>query len=92
MAETIDLNISIDKDLKERAETVFYEMGMNMSTAINIFVRQTIRQGKIPFDIYADPFYSDNNMKVLLASIADMDAGRGIVRKTMEELRAMEND
>jgi DNA-damage-inducible protein J len=91
MVETTNLNICIDKDLKERADTVFSEMGMDMTTAFNIFVRQTLRQGKIPFEIYADPFYSDSNMKVLRASIADMDAGKGIVSKTLEELEAMEN-
>ena len=49
MAETTNLNIRIDKDLKERAEAVFADMGMSMTTAFNIFVRQTLRQGKIPF-------------------------------------------
>jgi len=92
MASTTNLNIRIDKDLKERAETVFNEMGMNMTTAFNIFIRQTLRQGKIPFEIYTDPFYSESNMKVLRASIADMNAGKGIVSKTLEELREMEND
>ena len=47
MAETTNLNIRIDKDLKERAEAVFADMGMSMTTAFNIFVRQTLRQGKI---------------------------------------------
>ena len=45
MAETTNLNIRIDKDLKERAEAVFADMGMSMTTAFNIFVRQTLRQG-----------------------------------------------
>ena len=38
MAETTNLNIRIDKDLKERAEAVFADMGMSMTTAFNIFV------------------------------------------------------
>ena len=66
MAETTNLNIRIDKDLKERAEAVFADMGMSMTTAFNIFVRQTLRQGKIPFEIYADPFYSDMQWSSLL--------------------------
>jgi DNA-damage-inducible protein J len=92
MAETTNLNIRIDRDLKERADAIFGEMGMSLTTAFNVFVRQTLRQGKIPFEIFVDPFYSDRNMGVLRASVADMDAGRGIVKKTMEELEAMEND
>ena len=91
MAGTTNLNIRIDKDLKERADAVFSEMGMNLTTAFNIFVRQTLRQGKIPFEILIDPFYSDSNMRSLRTAIADMDAGRGIVRKTLEELEVMES-
>ena len=39
-----------------------------------------------------DPFYSESNMRVLMSSITDMENGIGIVRKTMEELEAMENE
>ena len=91
MATTTNLNIRIDKDLKERADAVFSEMGMNLTTAFNIFVRQTLRQGKIPFEIFADPFYSDSNMSYLQSAIADMDAGNGIVRKSLKDLEDMEN-
>ena len=91
MAETTNLNIRMDKDLKETAEVVFKEMGMSLTTAFNIFVRQTLRQGKIPFDIYSDLFYSESNMKVLRASVKDINAGIGIVSKTIEELEVMEN-
>lgn len=51
MAETTNLSIRIDKELKEQAEQLFSELGMNMTTAFNIFVRQAVRQRKIPFEI-----------------------------------------
>ena len=92
MAAKTNLNIRIDKDLKERADAVFCEMGMSLTTAFNIFVRQTLRQGRIPFEIYTDPFYCDSNMRELRSSIADVDAGRGMVRKSLEELEALEDD
>ena len=44
MAETTNLNIRIDKDLKEQAEVFFNELGLNMSSAFNIFVRQSIQE------------------------------------------------
>jgi len=44
----------MDKDIKKEAEMLFAEMGINMSTAINIFVRQSVRQKKIPFEISAE--------------------------------------
>lgn len=85
------VNIRIDDALKERADKLFNELGLNMTTAFNIFVRQTVRQGGIPFEITTnvDPFYSKSNMNVLRKSIKEADEGK-FVTKTMEELKAME--
>jgi len=72
------VNIRIDDNLKEKADFLFEELGLNMTTAINIFVRQVVRQGRIPFDIttHTDPFYSENNMRILWQSITDADTGK----------------
>jgi DNA-damage-inducible protein J len=51
MAATKNVTIRMDKDIKEQAESLFAEMGMNLTTALNIFLRQVVRQGKIPFEI-----------------------------------------
>ncbi len=53
MAHSKATNISIrmDSDLKAQADILFNELGMNISTAFNIFVRQSLRDGKIPFEI-----------------------------------------
>ena len=53
MAKTTSSNISIrmDSDLKAAAEELFAELGMNLSTAFNIFVRQSLRERGIPFKI-----------------------------------------
>ena len=92
MAETTTLNIRIDRDLKERAEAVFADMGMNMTTAINLFVRQTLRQGKIPFEIYADPFYSEGNQRALRASLEQARQGRTVTRSLDELERLADGD
>ena len=91
MAESTNLSIRIDKELKEQAEFFFNELGLNMSSAFNIFVRQSLRQGKIPFEISlaADPFYSSSNLAVLRKSIQEANEGK-FVTKTLDELRAME--
>jgi len=88
------VNIRIDDTLKEQGEKLFTALGMNFSTAVSVFISQSVREGGLPFAVTTktDPFFSESNMKVLRASIADMDAGRGIVRKTMEELEAMEDE
>ena len=48
---TTNISIRMDSELKKQAEILFEELGMNITTAFNIFVRQTLREGKIPFDI-----------------------------------------
>ena len=48
---TTNISIRMDSDLKSRADALFNELGMNISTAFNIFVRQALREGKIPFSI-----------------------------------------
>jgi len=46
-----NITIRIDEDVKREAETLFNQLGMSMSGAINIFVRQAIREQAIPFPI-----------------------------------------
>jgi DNA-damage-inducible protein J len=43
-----NLNIRTDKDVKEQAEQIFAELGLNMTTAINLFLRAAIRKHGIP--------------------------------------------
>ena len=51
VSETTNLSIRIDRNLKDEADRVFNALGMNLTTAITIFVRQAVRQKKIPFEI-----------------------------------------
>lgn len=48
---TCNVTFRMDPELKAEAEALFTELGMNLSTAFNIFVRQSVRQGKFPFEI-----------------------------------------
>lgn len=48
---TSNISIRMDADLKAAAESLYSELGMNLSTAFNIFVRQSLREGGIPFRI-----------------------------------------
>jgi DNA-damage-inducible protein J len=72
------VNIRIEDDLKVRADNIFKELGLNMSTAFNMFLRQTIRQGGIPFEITTrtDPFYNPENMRILRQSIKEAEEGK----------------
>ena len=51
MAGTTNISIRMDNDLKNKADALFGELGMNLSTAFNIFVRQSLREGRIPFEV-----------------------------------------
>lgn len=50
----VSTNISIDADIKAKAQELFADFGMDLSTAVNIFLRQTIRENAIPFAITRD--------------------------------------
>lgn len=49
--ETANLNIRTDKEVKQAAEKLFEALGLNMTTAVNMFLRQAIRENGIPFEL-----------------------------------------
>ena len=51
---TTNLNIRTDKEVKDQAETIFNALGLNMPTAINMFLRTAIRERGIPFSLKLD--------------------------------------
>ena len=53
-SRTTTINIRMDRDLKEQADALFQELGLNLSTAFQIFVRQSIREGGLPFEVRLD--------------------------------------
>jgi len=63
VSDTTNLSIQIDRGLKDEADNMFNEMGMNLTTAIIIFVKQAIRQKKIPFEIALD---TDNDKSLTM--------------------------
>jgi DNA-damage-inducible protein J len=81
---TVNVTLRLDREIKENAEILFKELGMSLTTAFNVFVRQSLRQGKIPFEV-ADPFYSEKNMSRLRESIAKAEAGKLKKRALIED-------
>ncbi|HBC93653.1 MAG TPA: type II toxin-antitoxin system antitoxin, RelB/DinJ family [Pelotomaculum sp.] len=88
---TTSVTIRMDENLKKQAETLFDEMGLNMTTAINIFAKAVVRQGKIPFEITAGPFLSEANQARIRESLEQLKSGQVMV-KTMEELETMADE
>ena len=49
---------------------------MNVSVAINMFIKAVLREHKLPFEIKTDPFYSEENIKYLEKIASDIDTGK----------------
>ena len=54
MSNTTNLCVRIDPELKSQAEALFNDLGMNLTTAITVFFRQSVRENRIPFEITRD--------------------------------------
>jgi DNA-damage-inducible protein J len=84
MANTTNINVRVDEDLKQRAELIFSELGMTLSTAMNLFLRSSVRYGGIPFDLRIstrlrsldDMSEAEFNRKIEKA-FSDAEAGKG---------------
>jgi DNA-damage-inducible protein J len=87
------LNIRLDDPVKEQAEALFDQMGLTMSAAITLFLRQVILRGAIPFKIsaYGDPLHNPANISRIKHSIEQFKKGR-FVEKSMEELERMADE
>lgn len=84
MAQTVNVNFRMDENLKRNMEQTCAEMGMTMTTAFTIFAKKVTREKRIPFEISADPFYSESNMEHLRRGIAALDAGKGVQHELIE--------
>lgn len=73
------INFRIDEDTKTKAEAALKEMGLNMSSAITMFLTKVAREKRIPFEINADPFYSAENMLELRNRIENIKNGTSVL-------------
>ena len=76
MGQTVNVNFKLDAEDKRRMERACAEMGLSMSAAFTIFAKKVGRERRIPFEVSADPFYSESNIRYLEKKIADYKAGR----------------
>ena len=80
-------NIRIDKEIREQADALYKSMGLSLSAAINLFLTQSVVQGKLPIaEVVAVPQYAD----VLLRDAAETDTaianGTTTIYATPDEL------
>lgn len=70
------VNFCLDETVKKDMQQVCKEMGMSMTTAFTIFATKVGRERRIPFEMTADLFYSESNMRCLEKKMEDYRAGR----------------
>lgn len=79
-----NLNIRVDDTLKKQAERVFSDLGITLSAATTIFLKQVVRYNGIPFELRADPFYSVENQSRLQIAKERMERNEGTVHELIE--------
>ncbi|MGN0182398.1 MAG: type II toxin-antitoxin system RelB/DinJ family antitoxin [Candidatus Ornithomonoglobus sp.] len=78
------ISLRVDDDVKRGAEQTLEAIGLSMSAAINVFLKKVAREKRIPFELSADPFYSESNMAHLRRGIAVLNAGKGVEHELIE--------
>ena len=84
-----NLQIRLDDSLKNQAQAIVQDMGLDLSAAVRIFLAQVVKENGLPFRPTNEPFYSAKNQEALRRSAAQIEAGQ-TVTKSLDELRSME--
>lgn len=83
-----NLQVKVDEHLRSAAQAVAASMGLDLPSAMRMFLTQMVRENGLPFKPTGDPFYSESNQRALEKSIAQLNAGH-TVSKTLDELENM---
>lgn len=89
MSKTVSVNFKLEAEDKRRMEQACNAMGLTMAAAFTIFAKKVGQESRIPFEVSADPFYSESNINALRESIIQMQQGK-TVTKTLDELASYE--
>ena len=79
------VSVRVDDEVKRNAEATLNAIGIPMSTAVNVFLKAVAREHRIPFELNADPFYSDSNMRHIKRGIEALDTGKGVEHELLED-------
>ncbi len=70
------VSFRMDDATKKKFERLCDDLGMSMSTAVNVFVKKAVREQRIPFEINSDAFYSEGNMRYLEQIVREHEEGK----------------
>jgi len=90
MGQQINVNIRIDSDIKKQADILFNDFGFNFTTAINAFIRQSLKERAIPFQIRnVEPRAAVlARGREVLRELQEESVKKGLDKMTMEEIDA----
>ena len=76
----------VDERDKANFDAFCSNVGLNTSTAINLFVKAVLRENRIPFEIVqaSDPFFSEGNMRYVKKSVRELQSGKGTSHELIE--------
>lgn len=80
----VSVNFRIDKSEKERASRIYSELGLNLSTAVNMFIKKSIMVGGLPFEAN-DPFYSKQNLDELERRLKNVEHEQTETHELLED-------
>ena len=90
MRSTVNFSVRMDSDVKKQCETLYNELGMNLTTAINVFLRQSLRVGGLPFEVKINQPNQDTLAALFEAEqlLQDINVKRySDVEEALEELK-----
>ena len=80
MAQTM-VNFRMDEKLKEKMEKTCKDMGLSVTAAYTMFATKVTREQRIPFEVTADPFFSEENMERLRRNMYQMEKTGGTIHE-----------
>lgn len=79
------IQVRVEESLKKDAEALFKDLGLDMPSAVRLFLKQSILQRGIPFAIVRpDDFYNEYNQQILIKSMEQLDANTGKTHELIE--------
>jgi len=84
----VSLQIRVDEALRDQAQQIASDLGMDLTTAVRIFLKQLVNNKGLPFRPELDPFYSPGNQRALKQSLDSLKDGH-VVNRSMDELEGM---
>ena len=81
MAQTVNVNFKLDEDIKKNMEKACSDMGLSMTAAFTIFAKKVGQERRIPFEVSADPFFSESNIRYLEKKMEEYKSEAGTIKR-----------